>query len=68
MNRERNASLAVSSDTQTLYQLGLAQEINGSVCRLLRAPLFIVIVAFFFRCLISYGEVSEHFGPGMVHN
>jgi hypothetical protein len=62
MNGEGSSSLATLSDSQKLYQLGLAQEINSSVCVIFRTSFSIVIIAFFFRCLASYGAASEHSG------
>jgi hypothetical protein len=54
------------SDTHKLYQLGLAQEINREVCPLFGASISIVVIAFFFRCLISYGAAFQHGGPLVV--
>jgi hypothetical protein len=63
----KSESSDVTSDTETLYQLGLAQEITLSAPRLLRSRFSIVASAFVLRCLASYGEAAEHPGPFVVH-
>jgi hypothetical protein len=61
------ASSSGLSDTRKLRRLGLAKEIDRSVCPLYRASISILITAFFFRCLISYGAAFEHGGPLFAH-
>jgi hypothetical protein len=47
------------SDTDKLYELGLAQAIDESVSRFYRNSFSIRITAIFFKCLILYGTGLE---------
>ena len=51
-----------SSDTDTLYRLGIVQDINQSVSGILRNRFALVVVAFVFRCLRAYGAIYQHDG------
>jgi hypothetical protein len=59
-------SIEAVSDSKVLHQLGLAREIDRMVSPIRGASLSIIMTAFLFRCLISYGAASQYGGPIVV--